>query len=499
MLMLLFVGCSSERPTNQVLLKAEQMVDKHPQRAMSLIYDTTAVKLRGEDDRAFHQLLYVTALHKSGVYLDTREDMEACEMYFDRVGDRVRLAKAKLQYGNMLMHCFDLKQAVGKMKGAEDLAENINDATLHFDLNMALGELNKMSNCGSLMVRHYKRAVEWAEECAYDEWKAMALYKLGQAYRQMGEKDSVRYCAEKCVDLLHRVGRENKAALLTLMGIRWLQDGENLKAKGCFRNALKIFPNEYAVMLLGDICQKEGNIAKAVELWYEATNTNDNHVLIETFEKLTRYYEASHEYWRAFNMSERGNRVYRKLNNEVQTVEIARLQTEHEQGRHRKIFYRRLLAFGGGVVFLALSILIFWLYHRKRMRGYLQVIRELNSRFDAEETDKKQAMLSAETVYRMHRKAASGKSADDEDWQEIYRLMEKNASGFIAELNRRGIGGEKEMNVCIFIKLRFLPSEIAVLMDCSPQSITNIRQRLLLKLFGENGGTKEFDRRIREM
>ena len=39
-------------------------------------------------------------------------------------------------------------------------------------------------------------------------------------------------------------------------------------------------------------------------------------------------------------------------------------------------------------------------------------------------------------------------------------------------------------------------SEIAILVASSPQSITNLRVRLLQKLFNETGGAKDFDQRI---
>ena len=47
--------------------------------------------------------------------------------------------------------------------------------------------------------------------------------------------------------------------------------------------------------------------------------------------------------------------------------------------------------------------------------------------------------------------------------------------------------------------MRFQPSEIAVLVGASPQTVTNSRTRLLGKIFGEKGGARDFDRRIRQM
>jgi hypothetical protein len=54
----------------------------------------------------------------------------------------------------------------------------------------------------------------------------------------------------------------------------------------------------------------------------------------------------------------------------------------------------------------------------------------------------------------------------------------------------------KEQAVCLLIRQHFQPSEIAILVASSPQSITNLRVRLLQKLFNEAGGAKDFDQRI---
>ena len=57
--------------------------------------------------------------------------------------------------------------------------------------------------------------------------------------------------------------------------------------------------------------------------------------------------------------------------------------------------------------------------------------------------------------------------------------------------------GNLEVVVCILVKLQFITSEISCLLDISPQRLTNIRKRLNMKIFGEDGGAKEFDFRIR--
>lgn len=69
----------------------------------------------------------------------------------------------------------------------------------------------------------------------------------------------------------------------------------------------------------------------------------------------------------------------------------------------------------------------------------------------------------------------------------------------MSRLNNTDSLNIKETNVCLLIRLRFIPSEIAILTDMSPQLITNMRVRMLFKIFGERGGARDFDSRIRNI
>jgi hypothetical protein len=50
----------------------------------------------------------------------------------------------------------------------------------------------------------------------------------------------------------------------------------------------------------------------------------------------------------------------------------------------------------------------------------------------------------------------------------------------------------------MLVRLGFEPYEMINLLGISPTNLCNIRRRLFKWLFGVNGTTKKFDRRIRE-
>ena len=84
------------------------------------------------------------------------------------------------------------------------------------------------------------------------------------------------------------------------------------------------------------------------------------------------------------------------------------------------------------------------------------------------------------------------------DWKSMLDMISRELPSFQAllcdnQLNLR----QEEMNICMLIRLRFKPKEISNLTGLSSQNVTNIRKRLLYKIYGdESGGSKDFDQRI---
>ncbi len=117
------------------------------------------------------------------------------------------------------------------------------------------------------------------------------------------------------------------------------------------------------------------------------------------------------------------------------------------------------------------------------------------------EWDVNDVILSQDPIPLLHKYAANGTQlTSDEDIRQLLSLVRKTLPSFLEEIERRG-GNLKQIQrlVCILVKLRFLPSEICVLLNMSSSSLSNMRKRLLKRLFDENGNASVFDERIRSL
>ena len=84
-----------------------------------------------------------------------------------------------------------------------------------------------------------------------------------------------------------------------------------------------------------------------------------------------------------------------------------------------------------------------------------------------------------------------------DDWDKLRALVEHEIPSFhkILKVDELSLT-ELEYDICLMIRVHLLPIEISKLKQCSPSHISNIRKRLLLRIFGIEGGSEDFDDEI---
>ena len=83
-----------------------------------------------------------------------------------------------------------------------------------------------------------------------------------------------------------------------------------------------------------------------------------------------------------------------------------------------------------------------------------------------------------------------------DNWTELFKVMDNYFPSFTLQIKSCRSIGKNEYQVCVLTKLGFRVSDIAYLTNNSSNGITNLRSRMMVKLFGEEGGAKDFDAKI---
>ena len=153
-----------------------------------------------------------------------------------------------------------------------------------------------------------------------------------------------------------------------------------------------------------------------------------------------------------------------------------------------------------GIVVLLLLIARIAIDYRKekrRLQLQLQQIQEVQ-----QERPKvvRQAIESVEKAYfasdeyqSLQRRIATGEILKDDDWLNIENQIKKLYPGFSSQLRNLHTMSELEYQVCLLIKLRVAPSDMAATLARDASTISTVRSRLYKKVFGQKGGAKGWD------
>ena len=165
--------------------------------------------------------------------------------------------------------------------------------------------------------------------------------------------------------------------------------------------------------------------------------------------------------------------------------------------RQQASYIQWLLAIIVIIVILAGANYIVARRRRRQLQLQLQQIQEVQQ--ERPQTVR-QAIASVETAFfdsdvyqALQRRLATGQRLKDDDWQEIESQIRKVYPGFISQLRGLYAMSELEYQVCLLIKLRIAPSDIAAVLARDVSTISTVRSRLYKKVFGQKGGAREWD------
>ena len=101
--------------------------------------------------------------------------------------------------------------------------------------------------------------------------------------------------------------------------------------------------------------------------------------------------------------------------------------------------------------------------------------------------------FASDDYMALQRRIANGQRLKEEEWNAVEEQVRKVYPGFINQLRNLCMMSELEYHVCLLIKLRIAPSNIASVLSRDVSTISTVRSRLYKKVFGQKGGTKEWD------
>ena len=104
-----------------------------------------------------------------------------------------------------------------------------------------------------------------------------------------------------------------------------------------------------------------------------------------------------------------------------------------------------------------------------------------------------EAYAHSEICQTLRRKAQDGELVKSKEWKEFELAVKTISPDFYSKFYSLHKVSVQEYRVCLLIRARFTPADMAILLCKSRSSITSIRSRLYEKVFGKKGGSRDWD------
>ena len=516
---LFFAGCSTRSTRNPLLARIDSLQRIDPDAAFNRLYEGK-IKLESAEDTVFYNLLCCETYLQKPLSFQTNSLPDQLIAHYKNHGTRALLSRAYLCKSiNQYKHG-NYKDALANAIAAQETADKQDDYP-YCRLQLTLGSINLDNGCYQLALRQFREARKTALRFDRNPTLIARCYLLeSKAHKRLNHADSTVKCLKLTLPFINKTDPSTYAEILTSLG-EWYFDRGDYTQSGAY--LARAYPFDYTyrtAMAIGNLWQHRRNTAMAADYWYKAANSNEHDIRMAALDSLLKIKPGNtfllQEYHRATKESP-----------SINTDEIARLQSDFEQNALQKRAYQRISVLLLVIILLMVAAFVGRRYYINKVKRLYRNLNNVNARYVhdleayrwakneisrlekriADYQDDRKApekwnieneMLGTDCVITLHRLASRGRQAPENSRQELYQLVANHDPSLMKTLHQSHLN-EKERLVCLLIRLRFIPSELSVLLGISPQNVTNMRQRLLQKLFHAQGGAKDFDERIRSL
>ena len=458
--------------------------------------------------------------------------------YFDRHGSANEKMLAYYLLGRACQDIHDYPKALNSFQKAAGHADTTGvDSDCDYALlSRVYGQTSVVFYHQNLMEEdlHYiNLAVRYAWKAKDTLAAIMSMTGKIGVYKRMGKPDSVLAICEQASALAKKYGYKNLSANILGGAISILVEKDSMDKAKTF---MDIYESESGFF------DKNNNIEKGREIYYYPKG--QYYMAIGKYDSAEFYFRKELQEGRDFNNQNAGSRglallfqqthrpdsaakyaLYSYAMNDsvyahMATQEVERMKAMYDFTYHKNLAeqkeneaYRNKNAaifFGMLLLLCLLAVYIIVMHIKRYKRGVNERERLLHTRLSElehqltikEMMDVEKEMMDSPLVNSFHEMAKSSvKKPTLDEWSQLRSFLRDKLPAFWDKLHECEPPLRiEEVDVCLLIRLQFKAKDIANLTGMSLQSISNIRRRLLQRVFHQSeGGSKEFDRLIMKL
>jgi len=433
---------------------------------------------------------------------------ESLVEYFDRHGDGNQRMRARYILGRTYFCMGELPRALEMYNEAADCADTTDKDCDFAKLSRVYAQKAAVyyEQVQAKSQLHNLRLAEYYARKGTDSLLAIECHaRQADTYELLGNLDSIIIYKEEAARMFQNIGMEYRANMALGGTIMALIQKKNLKKAKAYLTKFEAVP---------DMFNENGKVAEGREIYY--------YVKGMYFMSTEKTDSAEHFFRKAFNEGKSLNdqiaackglqEVFGKeknpdsiakyaslgyeLNDSAYSLSemqnIQKFQASYDFNHHKYLAEQEKMKAQIAWLVVVVIILIGLLVGLTFAARYRQ-LKNLASDY---------RLRNAKITRRLRNMAntAPPQYPTNGDWHELRELVEREIPSFHRFLNRDGVSlSDMEYDVCLMIRVQLLPIEISKLKKCSPSYISNIRKRLLQKIFGKEGRSEAFDDEIRKI
>ena len=475
---LIVFGCSSSEDNRTDLY---EIIYDSPDSLLNIVANTDTIGMNKEE-RYLYNLTYTAAMYRTGTCMDDTTDISACETYYKGIDNDKLYAVSMLYNAENAYNKFEYYKAVEKLMKALDVAKGIGDNALISDIYNLLYRINREAGCSSRAFDYCRKALEYAVKGGHVNQIVGANNDMASVLIAKGDLKKSAEILSSNEEIIDNADKKKQSDYYRIKGECYLLSDSIDAAANMFFKAEDILPTSETFCDIAVYYEKIGDTVKSRNYYYSAiTADKRGYVSIKAYNKILENYRKDE----SFNVLKRIcmelNKLYIRRGETVDVSRLEQMEAAYDDEKENGVNIWFIVSFG--IIFISGSV-------------YFMIIRK--RRFDNDENGDL-LFMNENIVYELHRYSSVGKMPTQEQWIALHSAANKYIPFFLSRLHKINDLSAREINICLLTRLHFSPSEIATLTDISPQNVTNIRSRLLRKIFSVSGGAAEFDRRICDM
>ena len=524
-----------DRTAHRMLERAENVLNENPGEAIAVL-DSIGEDGLSRSQRMRRLLLLTNAQNKCDTVFRSDSIQRLLVDYYEYHGTANDRMLAHYLLGRVYQDTHDYPEAIEFFMKAADCADTTDAKCDYAQLCRVYSQMSNVFYHQNLIkedLKYNNLAISYARRAKDTLSTIQGLVGNIAAYKRLGKLDSALYFCEYASSLARQSGYKNISANILGGGISILIEQDSLDKAKTF---MEIYEQESGFF------NKSHDVAKGREVYYYSKGRY--YLAEEKYDSAEFFFRKELREGKDFNNQNAASRglalLFQKthrpdsaakyalysyeMNDSVYahmaTEEVERMKAMYDYSYHRRMaeqkeneaYKNRNAAIFFGMLFLLCLLAVYVIVqHIKRYKReadererLLQFrLAELENQLTIKEIkDVEKELFDSPLIntFRMMAKSSTEKPTREE-WSQLRSLLRDKLPSFWNKLQEcKPPLRMEEVDVCLLIRLQFKAKEIANLTGMSPQSISNIRRRLLPRVFHQSeGGSKEFDRLIMKL